>query len=83
MEEHTTINGQTHKRPARSSIPMVNYALIAVNVLVFLAGTAAAGGGMTGEMLYARGALYAPLILKGQGFYRLLTAVFLTNCSPS
>jgi rhomboid protease GluP len=77
MEKQKSIYGMSDKRPARSSIPMVNYALIAVNVLVFLAGTAAAGGGMTGEMLYARGALYAPLILKGQGFYRLLTAVFL------
>ena len=41
------------------------------------AGTAAGGGGRAGEALYARGALYAPLILKGQDFYRLLSAVFL------
>jgi rhomboid protease GluP len=42
-----------------------------------VAGTAAGGGGRAGEALYARGALYAPLILKGQDFYRLLSAVFL------
>ena len=64
MEKQNTFYGMNDKRPAGAAIPMVNYALMAVNVLVFLAGTAAAGGGMTGEMLYARGALYAPLILK-------------------
>lgn len=77
MDKQNSFYGTSRRGTDGTNLPLVNYVLFAVNVLVFLAGTAAAGGGMTGEMFYARGALYAPLILKGQGFYRLLTAVFL------
>lgn len=77
MENRQEMQKQKNVHTGGADIALINYALIAANVLVFMAGTAAAGRGMTGEMLYARGALYAPLILKGQGFYRLLTAVFL------
>lgn len=55
----------------------MNYLLIAVNAAVFFAGTIAAMMGLDASFLYREGALYAPLILKGQGFYRILTAVFL------
>jgi rhomboid protease GluP len=52
----------------------MNALLIFINVLVFIAGIA--GRGDYGAM-YRAGALYAPLLLKGQGFYRLITSVFL------
>ena len=58
-------------------IPWMNYILIAVNVLVFLAGTAMELAGKDAGSMVRAGALYAPLILKGQGFYRLVTSVFL------
>lgn len=54
--------------------PWMNALLIIINVLVFIAGIA--GRGDYGAM-YRAGALYAPLLLKGQGFYRLITSVFL------
>lgn len=77
MDHNSGLYRERDRRRPGADIPWVNYMLIAVNVLVFVAGTAAGGGGRAGEALYARGALYAPLILKGQDFYRLLSAVFL------
>lgn len=77
MNEMNRFYAERPDRRPGTNLPMVNYVLIAVNVLVFMAGTAAGGRGGTGEILYAGGALYAPLLLKGQGFYRVLTAIFL------
>lgn len=54
----------------------MNYILIIVNVLVFLVGFAGSAAGLKAGM-YSAGALYAPLLFKGQGYYRLLTSVFL------
>ena len=51
----------------------MNKLLIAVNVLVFAAGMA----GGKADSMYRAGALFAPLLLKGQGWYRLVTSVFL------
>lgn len=55
----------------------MNYLLILINVLVFVLGMAAAGSGRGADSWYRAGALYAPLLLKGQGFYRLVTSIFL------
>lgn len=54
----------------------MNYILIIVNVLVFLVGFAGSSAGLKAGM-YSAGALYAPLLFKGQGYYRLLTSIFL------
>lgn len=69
MEENKT-------RDMLESAP-VNTVLIAVSVLVFAAGAMNIPGFPGREWIYMRGALYAPLLLKGQGFYRILTAVFI------
>ena len=58
-------------------IPWVNYILIAVNVLVFAAGLLIGGSGRGAAFMYRQGALYAPLLLKGQDFHRLVTSIFL------
>ena len=55
----------------------MNDLLIAVNVLVFVLESAGAGRGRGLEHMYRAGALYAPLLFKGQGFYRLVTSIFL------
>ena len=64
-------------RDGREFKPWVNYILIAIHAAVFVLGLIPGLPGGGGDAVYRRGALYAPLILKGQGFYRLLTSVFL------
>ncbi|HAL58684.1 MAG TPA: hypothetical protein DCP64_04290 [Sarcina sp.] len=66
---------QTEKRTGW--IPWVNILLIAVNVIVFVAGTAGGAFGLDAGFLHRRGGLFAPLILKRRELYRLVTAVFL------
>lgn len=66
---------QTEKRTGW--IPWVNILLIAVNVIVFVAGTAGGAFGLDVGFLHRRGGLFAPLILKRRELYRLVTAVFL------
>lgn len=58
-------------------IPWANCILIALNVLVFAAGLFAEAAGAGVSFMYQRGALFAPLLLKGQDLHRLVTAVFL------
>ncbi|MDO5131602.1 MAG: rhomboid family intramembrane serine protease [Eubacteriales bacterium] len=60
-----------------NDVSWANYLLMAVNVLVFVVGLVLDRVLHYDGFLYRRGLLYAPLILKGQGFYRLLTSVFL------
>ena len=60
-----------------ANIPYVNMILIAVNVVIFVAGIFLEPVGAGAESMFLKGALYAPLILKGQGFYRLVTSIFL------
>lgn len=55
----------------------VNLILIAISAIVFAAGAMNIPGIPSRDWIYMRGALYAPLLLKGQGFYRILTAVFI------
>ena len=64
----------TERKKDLRQAPWMNALLIIINVLVFIAGIA--GRGDYGAM-YRAGALYAPLLLKGHGFYRLITSVFL------
>jgi membrane associated rhomboid family serine protease len=62
-----------------SSDPVVTYALIAVNVLVFLAegstgGSLGSGGGGT---VFDKGALFGPFIAHKHEYWRLITSGFL------
>lgn len=68
---------ETELRRERGFFPWSNSFLIAVNVLVFCAGPIAGVIGMNEDFPYRFGVLYAPLLLKGRDFHRLLTAVFL------
>lgn len=64
---------------SRQAGPIVTQALIAINVIVFIADTAAGaplGGGAAGT-LYLHGALFGPLISHGHEYWRLLTSGFL------
>jgi membrane associated rhomboid family serine protease len=62
-----------------ASTPIVTQALIAINVAVFIAETAAkaplSGGG--GGVVFDKGALYGPLIVHQHEYWRIVTAGFL------
>jgi membrane associated rhomboid family serine protease len=62
-----------------SSDPIVTYALIAVNVAVFLAegSTGASLGSGGGGTVFNKGALYGPLIVHQHEYWRLITSGFL------
>ena len=64
------------RRESLQQAAWMDYILIIVNVLAFLIGFAGSANGLKAGM-YSAGALYAPLLFKGQGYYRLLTSVFL------
>lgn len=63
----------------QSSVPVVTRALIAINVVVFLAETAAGAplGGGGGGAVYNDCALFGPAIASQHEYYRLLTSGFL------
>lgn len=61
--------------PAAGGQPFVTWALLAINILVWLAATAA-GGTEDSEVLLDFGAMFGPLIAQGE-YWRLLTAIFL------
>lgn len=65
------------RREQLRKVSFVNFFLIAVNVLIFVAGLVLSPFGLGAESLIQKGCLYAPLILKAQGFYRLVTSIFL------
>ncbi len=60
--------------------PVVTQALIVLNVLVFIAETAAGaslgGGGAAGEV-YEKGALFGPLVVHQHEYWRIVTSGFL------
>lgn len=58
-------------------VPLANLLLMAVCVLAFLVSVTENRVTPYAGFLYRRGALYAPLLLKGQDFHRLVTAIFL------
>jgi membrane associated rhomboid family serine protease len=63
-----------------SSTPIVTQALIAINVLVFLAETAAGaplGGGNSGGTIWLHGVLFGPSIAQNHEYWRILTGGFL------
>jgi membrane associated rhomboid family serine protease len=77
-----TMRSRSSLLRGRSSSPIVTQALIAINVLVFVAETATGtplGGANSGAIgtLYQKGALYGPLISDLHQYYRLLTYGFL------
>jgi membrane associated rhomboid family serine protease len=60
--------------------PVVTQALIALNVLVFIAETAAGaslGGGGAAGQVYEKGALFGPLIVHQHEYWRIVTSGFL------
>ncbi len=61
------------------SAPVVTQALIAINVIVFIAETAAGAplGGGGGGTVFARGALLGPAITQSHEYWRIVTAGFL------
>jgi membrane associated rhomboid family serine protease len=61
------------------STPVATQALIAINVIVFLAETAAGAplGGGGGGTIFNKGALLGPLVVHQHEYWRLLTAGFL------
>ena len=62
------------------SAPVVTQALIAINVLVFIAETAAGaslGGGGAAGSVYEKGALFGPLIVHQHEYWRIVTSGFL------
>jgi membrane associated rhomboid family serine protease len=64
---------------SRSSVPTVTEILIAINVIVFFAETAAGAplGGGGGGTIYLHGLLFGPSISQSHEFWRLVTAGFL------
>jgi membrane associated rhomboid family serine protease len=73
---------RTRVKTVRSgpSAPVVTQALIVINVLVFIAETAAgaslSGGGPAGQV-YLKGALFGPLIEHQHEYWRIVTSGFL------
>ena len=65
------------RQTGTGSVSFVNFFLIAVNAAVFIFGLIPWRGVPVADSLFQRGALYAPLILKAQGFHRLITSIFL------
>src|SRR5207248_711063 len=59
------------------SEPVVTYALIAINVVAWIAEVAAAAGQSGGGWLYEHGALFGPLIDNQSEYWRLVTGGFL------
>src|SRR5947209_3514199 len=73
---------RTKVRTIRSlpSTPVATQALIALNVIVFIAETASGaslGGGAQGGWVYEHGALYGPLVAHQHEYWRLVSAGFL------
>ena len=73
---------RTKVRTIRSlpSTPVATQALIALNVLVFIAEIASGGslsGGVQSGSVFVHGALYGPLVAHQHEYWRLLTAGFL------
>ncbi len=56
--------------------PQLTYALIAINVIAFLAASTGGGGLGTSGKVYSQGALYGPLVADGD-WWRIITAGFL------
>jgi membrane associated rhomboid family serine protease len=65
-------------RVMTNAAPVATQAIVAVNVLVYLAELATGGGfGNVGGTVYEKGALWGPLVGQGGDWWRLVTSGFL------
>lgn len=69
-------DNQLRQRPARpvEDRPYLSYILIAINVLIFLAGFLSPD---IDSQLFIEGSLFPPFVVEGNQWYRLFTAMFL------
>jgi membrane associated rhomboid family serine protease len=68
----------TRVRPGEIATPVATQAIIAVNVIAYLAELATGSGfGNVGGTIYEKGALYGPLVEPGGEWWRLVTTGFL------
>lgn len=67
-----------------SAVPVVTQALIAVNVVAFIAETVSGAslGGGGGGTVFTKGALFGPLIAQQHEYWRILTSGFLHDGLP-
>lgn len=69
---------RVHHGPPRPSAPVATQAIIALNVVVYLAQLATGGGfGDVGGRVYQEGALYGPFVAQLHEYWRIVTAGFL------
>jgi membrane associated rhomboid family serine protease len=69
---------RVHRVSAQPSVPEVTRAIVAINVLVFVAELATGSGfGSVGGTVFEKGALYGPLIASNHEYWRLLSGGFL------
>lgn len=75
LERYNPVDLRTVHRVERENRPVVTRAIIAINVLMWLLMTLAGGSTNVG-VLIRFGAMYAPLVIRGQ-YWRFVTPMFL------
>ncbi|MBA1335736.1 MAG: hypothetical protein HPY66_1363 [Firmicutes bacterium] len=69
------LEAEVPKRTRKKPVPMVTYAILSVNFILWMLMTMA-GGSTNSSVLIRFGAMYSPLIAQGQ-YWRLVTPMFL------
>ncbi|HZX45852.1 MAG TPA: rhomboid family intramembrane serine protease [Clostridia bacterium] len=75
LERHNPVDLKTLNRFERDTRPVVTRAIIAINILMWILMTLA-GGSTDVRVLIRFGAMYAPLVMRGQ-YWRFVTPMFL------
>jgi membrane associated rhomboid family serine protease len=69
---------RVHRVSSLPSAPVATQAIVAINVVAFLAELATGGGlGSVGGTVYEKGALWGPAVAFGHDYWRLVTSGFL------